>query len=109
MTASIDDDYHLYAQQVGVDGPIPTTFTFTKNPLITLAGEVKESGKKVKKLEPIWGGSVNYYENTVTFTQVIKLKSDVKTSLAGKVNFMVCDEKHCLPPADVNIKVSIGG
>lgn len=109
MTAEIDGDYHLYAQNVGVDGPVPTSFTFNKNRLIVLDGAVKESGKKVKKLEPIWGGNVNYYEKTVTFVQTVKLKANVKTSFAGKVNFMVCDEKECLPPADVNIKVSVGG
>ncbi|MEO6915670.1 MAG: protein-disulfide reductase DsbD domain-containing protein [Chitinophagaceae bacterium] len=109
MTAEIKGDYHLYAQNVGVDGPVPTSFTFNKNPLISLQGAVKESGKKVKKLEPIWGGNVNYYEKTVTFVQVVKLKANVKTNLAGKVNFMVCDEKECLPPADVDIKVSVGG
>lgn len=109
MTADIDGSYHLYAQNVGVDGPVPTTFTFTKNPLITLDGPVKEAGKKIKKLEPIWGGNVNYYEKGVTFIQVVKLKANVKTNFAGKVNFMVCDEKQCLPPSDVDIKVSIGG
>lgn len=109
MTAEIDGDYHIYAQTVGVDGPVPTSFAFNKNPLITLEGKVKESGKKIKKLEPLWGGSVNYYEKTVTFVQVVKLKANVKTNLAGKVNFMVCDEKACLPPADVDIKVSVGG
>jgi thiol:disulfide interchange protein DsbD len=70
---------------------------------------VKETGKKIKKNEPIWGGNVNYYEKSVTFVQVVKLKANVKTNLAGKVSFMVCDEKQCLPPADVDIKVSVGG
>ena len=109
MIANISGDYHLYAQNVGVDGPAPTTFTFTKNPLIMLDGNVKEIGKVVKKFESVWGGSVNYYEKTVNFVQVVKLKANVKTNLAGKVEFMVCDEKQCLPPSNVDIKVNIGG
>jgi len=39
----------------------------------------------------------------------VKLKANVKTNLSGKVEFMVCDEKQCLPPSDVDIKVNIGG
>ena len=109
MTASIGGNYHLYAQNVGVEGPVPTTFSFTKNPLITLDGKVKENGKAIKKYESIWGGSVNYFERMVDFVQVVKLKANVKTNLAGKVEFMVCDDKQCLPPSDVDIKVSIGG
>ena len=109
MTASIGGNYHLYAQNVGVEGPVPTTFSFTKNPLILLDGKVKENGKQIKKYESIWGGSVSYFERTVDFVQVVKLKANVKTNLAGKVEFMVCDDKQCLPPSDVDIKVSIGG
>src|SRR5688572_12711565 len=109
MTASIGGNYHMYAQNVGVEGPLPTSFSFTKNPLIVLDGKVKENGKLIKKFESIWGGNVSYFEKTVDFVQVVKLKANVKTNLAGKVEFMVCDEEKCLPPSDVEIKVSIGG
>jgi thiol:disulfide interchange protein DsbD len=109
MTASIGGNYHMYAQNVGVEGPLPTSFSFTKNPLIVLDGKVKENGKLIKKFESIWGGNVSYFEKTVDFVQVVKLKANVKTNLAGKVEFMVCDEEKCLPPSDVEIKVNIGG
>ena len=109
MTANIGGNYHLYAQQVGVDGPVATAFTFFKNPLVVLDGNVKEIGKVIKKFESAWSGNVNYYERTVDFIQVVKLKADVKTNLAGKVEFMVCDDKQCLPPSDVEIKIGIGG
>lgn len=109
MTATINGDFHMYAQHVGVDGPLPTSFNFTKNPLILLDGKVKENGKLIKKHESIWGGNVNYFEKTVDFVQIVKLKANVKTNLAGKVEFMVCDEEKCLPPSEVDIKVSIGG
>ncbi len=109
MTANISGNYHLYAQHVGVEGPLPTTFTFAKNPLITLNGNVKEKGKMIKKFESAWSGNVSYYEKTVDFIQTVTLKANVKTNLAGKVEFMVCDEEKCLPPGDVEIKVNIGG
>jgi len=108
MIANISGDYHMYAQNVGVDGPAPTIFTFTKNPLTILDGNVREVGKVVKKFESVWGGNVNYYEKNVNFVQVVKLKANVKTNLSGKVEFMVCDEKQCLPPSTVDIKVNIG-
>src|SRR5215469_16332376 len=85
MTATIGGDFHLYAQNAGGDGPIPTAFTFNKSPLFTLNGVVKENGKLVQKYEEAWKHNVRYYEKTVDFIQVVKLKSDVKTSLAGKV------------------------
>ena len=109
MTASIDGKYHMYAQNVGVEGPVPTSFKFTKNPLVTVDGKVKEEGTLMKKREEVWGGNVNYYEKSVEFVQVVKLKGKVKTNLAGSVEFMVCDDKQCLPPSEVEFKVNIGG
>lgn len=109
MTANILGNYHLYAQQVGVEGPVPTIFVFAKNPLIILDGKVKENGNLIKKYESAWDGDVKYFEKSVDFVQVVKLKANVKTNLSGTVNFMVCDDKQCLPPSDVEIKVNIGG
>lgn len=109
MTASISGDFHLYAQDAGGDGPIPTSFTFVKNPLLLLDGKVKEIGKPVKKFESAWSHDVKYYEKNVDFVQVVKLKGNAKTNLAGKVEFMVCDDQKCLPPSDVEIKINIGG
>mgnify|MGYP001156665113 CR=1 FL=1 len=109
MTAKINGDWHLYAQNVGVEGPVPTTFTFTRNPLIVLDGKVKELGRVIRKKEEVWGGVVNYYENTVDFVQVVKLKSNAKTNLSGKVEFMVCNDEKCLPPSEVSFSITVGG
>ena len=109
FTANINGKYHMYAQNVGVDGPVPTSFTFTRNPLVDINGKVKEVGKMIKKHEEVWGGDVNYYENKVEFVQMVKLKKKIKTQVGGTVEFMVCDDKECLPPAEVPFKVNIGG
>jgi thiol:disulfide interchange protein DsbD len=109
MTATIGPNYHMYAQNVGVEGPVPTAFVFIKNPLATLDGKVKEVGKVIKKKEEVWGGNVQYYENAVDFIQVVKLKGDIKTNLAGVVEFMVCNDSQCLPPSKIDFKVNIGG
>ncbi|MFT3933309.1 MAG: protein-disulfide reductase DsbD family protein [Chitinophagaceae bacterium] len=109
MTATVGSGYHMYAQNVGVEGPLPTTFKFVKNPLATQDGAVKEVGKVIKKKEEIWGGEVKYYENTIDFVTTVKLRGEIKTALAGSVEFMVCNEKQCLPPSTVEFKVNIGG
>ena len=109
MTATIGSNYHMYAQNAGVEGPLPTVFKFVTNPLIGLDGKVKEDGKLIKKREEVWGGNVQYYENTVDFVQTVKLKANVKTNLAGSVEFIVCNESRCLPPSTIEFKVNIGG
>jgi thiol:disulfide interchange protein DsbD len=108
LTAVVNGNWHIYSQNVGVDGPIPTAFTFTKNPLLAFDGAVKENGKLIKKNEEVWGGEVRYYENKVEFIQRVKIKGG-KTNLAGKVEYMVCNEEKCLPPAETSFSVAIGG
>lgn len=108
LTATIAGDFHLYAQDAGVEGPVPTTISFTANPLLVLDGKAIEIGKKITKLEQAWDGKVNFYEKTVTFTQKIKGKTKAKTNIIGKVEFMVCNDELCLPPSEFNFKVPIG-
>ncbi|WP_205509059.1 protein-disulfide reductase DsbD domain-containing protein [Longitalea arenae] len=109
VKATVNGDWHIYSQNVGVDGPIPTAFTFTKNPLLVVDGKVKEVGKLITKEEEVWGGKVNYYEKTVEFIQTVKVKGSAKTNLAGKVEYMVCNEEKCLPPSETTFSVAIGG
>ncbi|MBL7770360.1 MAG: hypothetical protein JNK20_15370 [Flavipsychrobacter sp.] len=108
MTADIGGNFHMYAQDGG-DGPVSTSFDFTKNPLISFDGQVKEQGKLKKVYEEAFGSEVRYYEKKVDFIQVVKVKGKAKPTLAGKVEFMVCNDKECLPPSTVNFKVALGG
>jgi cytochrome c biogenesis DsbD-like protein len=108
MTANINGNWHMYAQDAG-EGPQPTAFNFTKNPLLSLDGNVKEVGKMKKVYEEAFKSEVRFYEKSVNFVQVVKVKGSAKTNLAGKVEFMVCDDKQCLPPTEVPFAVNIGG
>jgi len=108
MMANIGGGWHMYSQNGG-DGPVSTAFKFNKNPLLAPSGKVKEVGKMVTKYEDAFKSNVRYYENMVDFVQTVQLKGKAKTSLAGKVEFMVCNDHECLPPADVDFNVNIGG
>ena len=108
MSATISGGFHLYAQDAGGDGPLATTFTFSPNPLVVMNGKVKETGNLISKYESAWKHDVKYYEKSVDFVQVIKLKANAKTDFAGKVEFMVCNDHSCLPPSEVEIKVNVG-
>jgi DsbC/DsbD-like thiol-disulfide interchange protein len=108
IKADIKGNWHMYAQEGG-DGPISTTFTFKKNPLLAVDGKLKENGKMHKVYEEAFKSEVRYYESSVLFTQMVKLKGSGKTTLTGKVEFMVCNDKECLPPSEVPFTVNIGG
>jgi hypothetical protein len=108
LTATIGDKWHVYSQDAG-NGPIPTSFVFTANPLVTETGKVKEVGTEEKVFDPNFNSTLKYYEHTVDFVQVIKLRSPIKTIVKGTLTFMVCSDKLCLPPKDIPFSISVGG
>ena len=108
MTATIGSNWHLYAQDAG-KGPEPTTFVFTPNPLVKLDGKVKEVGKQEQSFDKNFNSTLKYYANKVDFVQKVKVKSSTATVVKGVVNFMVCNDRQCLPPRDVPFTISIGG
>ncbi len=107
LTATIDKGWHLYSQTTPEGGPVPTSFTFTKNPLLTLNGSVKEVGKLETHFEKLFDVNVKQFSDKVDFVQVVQVKGNVKTNLAGKVEYMVCDDKQCLPPATEQFSISL--
>ena len=107
ISALLTGDWHIYSMHTPVGGPVPTTFSFKKNPLVTLDGNLKESGNVKTVHDEIFGIDVKYYGETVSFVQTIKLKSTVKTNISGTIKYMVCNDKMCLPPKTVPFNIQL--
>ena len=108
ITATIGNNWHLYAQEAG-EGPVPTQITFTSNPLIKYDGKVREIGKMEKSFDKNFNSTLKYFANKVDFVQKVKVKSAIATVIKGSVNYMVCNDKQCLPPKDVPFSIKVGG
>ena len=98
-TANIEGDWHIYSQTTGKGGPVPTKINFKKNPLITVVGATKEAGKVKQVYDELFKTNVRYIGETATYTQTIKVRAGVKTNISGSVEYMVCDDRQCLPPS----------
>lgn len=107
ITATLPGGWHIYSQHTPEGGPIPTEFSFTNNPLVTLDGKMKEIGKLEQRFEPLFNTDVKQFSNKVNFVQVVKLKANVKTSVEVAVEYMVCDETQCLPPTTKKFTVAL--
>lgn len=106
-TAKIDDNWHLYSQEVPEGGPRPTEFVFEGNPNYLKKGNTKEEeGHTVD--DPIFEMKITYFDKLATFKQRIKLKGNKKDfNINATVEFMVCDETKCLPPKEVDLTFNI--
>lgn len=106
MTAVLDKKWHIYAQDAG-DGPEPTSFSFDKNPLFKIDEKVAEIGTLEKQYDPNFRSTLKFYSGKVDFVQKIKMKAQVKTMAKGKITYMVCNDKKCLPPKSVPFSIKI--
>lgn len=107
MTAILEKGWHIYSQSTPEGGPVPTTFTFTKNPLVTLTGPIKEVGKLETHFEKLFDVDVRQYSDKVDFVQTVTVKGTVKTNMAGKVEYLLCNDKECLPPKKVDFSIAL--
>jgi hypothetical protein len=106
-TAVIEKPWHIYSQTTPKGGPVPTKFAYKTNPLVTVKGIPKETGSLISKHEEVFDVDVKYFDNKVTFTHTVNLKSAVKTNIAGTIEYMVCNDSQCLPPKKVSFDLTL--
>jgi hypothetical protein len=99
--------WHVYSQTTPDGGPLPTVFTFNKNPLVTLAGIPKENGKIVNYFDKNFKVNVKYFESKAEFVQVVTLKGKVKTNVTGQVESMICNDRTCMPPVTEKFTIAL--
>jgi len=106
LRATIQDGWHIYSQTIKKDGPIKTSFTFSPSKEYTLLGKTTEP-TPVTKYEKTFSMDVSYFENAVTFQQKIKLKSANALVVKGKLEYMTCNDRKCLPPEDIEFSIPL--
>jgi peroxiredoxin len=96
INAVIRDPYHIYPQQSSGGGlGMPTEIIFQPNANVEFAGEIQEKGLEDQGTEV-----TAHYKKGVTFSQMVKLKSDVPTTLSFRIKYMACNDLMCLPPSN---------
>jgi len=103
IKAMIDPKWHLYSTVNPDGGAQPTVFTFTG---VETSGKTKEIGKMKTVFEKSFGVNQKFFETTVEFVQVVKVKAGLK-KVTGSIEYMVCNDKQCLPPKEVAFEISL--
>lgn len=105
IKATIDNGWHIYSTQQKEGGPVKTSINFTPSKDFALNGALAEP-KPVTKMEQVFKMNVLYFEKAVVFQQKIKLKKE-QTNIKGKIEYMVCNDKQCLPPDDIDFSIPV--
>lgn len=95
FTATIDDHWHLYSQNVPENGPLPTVFSFSRANKYKLVGKASE-GKGKTVYEDVFEMEIKYFENKAVFKQRIQIENENLFSISGDIEFMSCDNSRCV-------------
>ena len=101
IKAKIEKGWHLYAQKLPENGPIPTIFNFQKNDkAFKLIGEITEE-EGHEEFDKTFEMNIKSFENQTIFMQRIKLFNDKQLNrISASVRFMACNNTSCLPPTE---------
>ena len=103
VKAMIEPKWHIYSVTNPDGGAQPTEIKINDGKVV---GTVKEIGKMKTIFEKEFGVNQKFYESTVNFVQLVKLKPGNK-KITGTVNYMVCNDRQCLPPKEVEFKIKM--
>ena len=99
IRATIDEGWHLYGLHIPADGPRATAITFKIIQNAKLVGELDSPSKLQKAFDANFDMELNWYVNEALFIQKITFADASKVKVSGVIEFMVCDDKSCLPPS----------
>ncbi|MEP6594717.1 MAG: protein-disulfide reductase DsbD domain-containing protein [Ginsengibacter sp.] len=99
----LEPKWHIYSVKNPKGGAEPTTIKVKEGKGV---GVIKEKGTLKTVFDKEFQLTQNYYENTVDFVQIVKVNSATK-NITGNIVYMVCNDKQCLPPKDVEFKIKL--
>ena len=103
-SATIQEGWHVYSQNIPEDGPIPTTFYLYDD-----SGELHEveagEARAIVEQDPVFEMELRYFEDETSFR--IPFSGETGGTVKGLVSFMTCNESQCLPPADIEFEVTL--
>lgn len=107
-TATIDEGWHLYDQNLPANGPISTRFIIENTENVEINNLVTSEQTPIEKKEEMFNMILRWYEKTVVFKQKIKITSKDYYAINGYVEFMACDNANCLPPTKIPFSIKKG-
>lgn len=92
LSATIENEWHVYSQFTPADGPLPMVLTFKDaKGNFELVGKAKESPYK-KQFNDVFGVDEYYFENSLTVTQEVKINNPKLSKIKLSLEYQVCKQ-----------------
>lgn len=107
LQATLEEGWHLYAISLPSDqGPIPTSFTFKQTNDWVASGELSEP-KAVEEYDINFAMDVRHHSGSPVFVLPIERATNEAFNVEGELEYMVCNDKTCLPPKVVPFSIVV--
>ncbi|MDE5579330.1 MAG: thioredoxin family protein [Alistipes sp.] len=107
LEAQIPARYHMYDMgPYGTDGPNATTLAFTPGEGVELVGSVELLTPPRRYRDELFGMEIGTLEGKALFAQEVRLTAE-QGSVAVALEWMLCDERSCTPPDDLQLTIRI--
>lgn len=105
--ARLEEGWHVYATELpSTDGPIATSIRVTSSPLYGEVISLEEPAPQ-EEYDPNFAMLVRYHAGAPRFVLLIKPATAEPIRIQGEVEYMVCNDKTCLPPVSVPFDVPV--
>ena len=107
LTAKVEEGWHIYATKLENDlGPIPTSVRFEPSAVAAPVDALSEPQPE-EVYDPNFEMQVRYHSGSPRFVQLFKPAGADPVIVKGEVEFMVCNDKTCLPPEVVPFTLQV--
>jgi thiol:disulfide interchange protein DsbD len=107
VTAIMEEGWHIYSVRPEEKSFVVfTEFNVPKNEHYRKIGAVNEPKPK-KEYDPNFEETLKFHENTVTFTQKIKLLSQEDFKITAEFVYQTCNSEICLTPVYEDLEYHI--
>ena len=108
VKAVVAPGWHLYGTAMPKEGPNSTKLDFSGSTGVEFTGAFTPSVKPVTRHDDMFGITLSWWDRSVTFTRPFKLKGKKgDAAIVGKITFMGCNDKTCLPPKTETINLKL--
>ena len=108
VTAIPLQGWHLYGTKLPKGGPKPTVLDLSASKGVKFLGDFKPSVKPVEKKDEMFGLTLNWWNQRVSFTRRFKLTgAKANAVISGRITYMACNDENCTPPRTENITLKI--
>ena len=106
IEAAIPAPYHMYDMGPYDGGPNATSITFAPAEGVEFKGGVEPLTTPHRYFDEMFQMEIGTYEGRAQFAQRVRL-SVPQAEVKATIEWMICDDKSCMPPEDTELTIAI--